>query len=257
MAQSTHGVIWYELLTTQLDDALKFYRAVLGWTTAGSNAPGMDYRHIKLGDDNIGGAMAIPAEAAAHGMQPLWVPYIHVDDVEASIKRIAAAGGAIHMPASPIPGAGTLSMVSDPQGAMFYIMAPAGQGESPSFRPYAPGHGGWHELHTSDRKAALAFYRDQFGWVALDETDMGPLGMYQQFNSGAGESIGGMMNDPAAPRPYWLVYFNVDDVDAALRRLRAANGTLLMGPQAVPGGGWIAHCRDPQGALFALTGPRK
>ncbi len=30
-----------------------------------------------------------------------------------------------------------------------------------------------------------------------------------------------------------------------------------MGPMQVPGGSWIARCLDPQGALFALTGPSR
>lgn len=257
MEQPKHGVIWYELLTVHLDAALQFYRAVLGWTSADSGTPGMDYRQLRMGDEFIGGAMEIPSDAAAHGMRPWWLPYFHVDDVKESLARIKAGGGAVHMPSMQIPGVGTLAMVSDPQGATFYVMAPIGEGESTSFRPDAPGHGGWQELHAHDRKSALKFYREQFGWQALEETNAGPMGPYQQFNAGAGKAIGGMLDDGKTPRPYWLIYFNVDDVDAALRRVRAAGGALLMGPEAIPGGAWIAHCRDPQGAMFALLGPRK
>jgi uncharacterized protein len=65
-----------------------------------------------------------------------------------------------------------------------------------------------------------------------------------------------VMTDANAPRPYWAIYFRVDDIDAAGARLTAAGGTIAFGPQQVPGGGWIINAIDPQGAMFSVTGPR-
>ena len=257
MSKATSNVIWYEILTRDLDAALKFYRAVLGWTVRPSGTPGMDYRFLVLGDDHIGGAMQIPPAAAANGMRPAWLMYFNVADVDVTVASIVAAGGAVHMPATDIPGTGRMAMVADPQGAAFYVMTPIGERVSSSFRPNAPGHGGWHELHTTDWKSALKFYSQNFGWSTVLEMDMGPLGTYLQFNTGAGAAIGGMMNDADAPNPYWLIVFNTDDVDAALRRLKAAHGEPVRGPMQVPGGDWVVVARDPQGAVFAVVGPRK
>jgi predicted enzyme related to lactoylglutathione lyase len=86
--------------------------------------------------------------------------------------------------------------------------------------------------------------------------DMGPMGTYLLFNAG-GDAIGGMMNDPAFKRPMWLYYFNVDDIEAAQARVQAAGGSVLNGPHEVPGGSWVIQAQDPQGAKFALVGPRK
>ena len=58
------------------------------------------------------------------------------------------------------------------------------------------------------------------------------------------------------PVPFWLYYFNVDDVDAAAQRVKAGGGQILDGPLEVPGGSWIVQCTDPQGAMFALEGKR-
>ena len=69
--------------------------------------------------------------------------------------------------------------------------------------------------------------------------------------------VGGMMTDTQSPKPYWLFYFVVDDIDAGLKRVTDNAGTLLMGPMEVPGGAWIIQARDPQGALFALVGMKK
>jgi hypothetical protein len=61
---------------------------------------------------------------------------------------------------------------------------------------------------------------------------------------------------PIEPVPFWLFYFNVDDLDAASERVQAHGGQLFEGPFAVPGGQWIARYVDPQGAIFALQGGR-
>jgi hypothetical protein len=39
--------------------------------------------------------------------------------------------------------------------------------------------------------------------------------------------------------------------------VEAGGGQILYGPTAVPGGAWIVHCTDPQGATFALLDRRK
>ena len=95
-----------------------------------------------------------------------------------------------------------------------------------------------------------------FGWAKSDAFDMGEMGTYLLFNAG-GDAIGGMMNSPNFPRPAWLFDINVDDIDAAHKRLTAAGGQVLFGPSEVPGGGWIIQATDPQGAMFAIVGPRK
>ena len=66
-----------------------------------------------------------------------------------------------------------------------------------------------------------------------------------------------MTKPEAQPAPSWLYYFNVDRVDPAADRVRAGGGQITAGPHQVPGGGWIAHCVDPQGGRFAVVGPNR
>ena len=121
-----------------------------------------------------------------------------------------------------------------------------------------PGWIGWHELMTTDWQKGFDFYASQFGWVKSTAMDMGPMGTYQLFKPSEGAAdVGGMMTDSQAPKPYWLFYFVVDDIDDALKRVTERKGELLMGPMEVPGGAWIIQATDPQGALFALVGMRK
>jgi predicted enzyme related to lactoylglutathione lyase len=69
-----------------------------------------------------------------------------------------------------------------------------------------------------------------------------------------GAPVGGMMTKPPhMPQSGWLYYFNVDAIDTAIGRVKAGSREVLHGPMQVPGGSWIAQCRDPQGAMFAMV----
>ena len=120
-----------------------------------------------------------------------------------------------------------------------------------------PGHVGWHELYAADWSSGFDFYARQFGWTQADAIDMGPLGTYQLFATG-GAPMGGMMNKPdSIPSPAWVYHFNVAEANAAAARVTEHGGRILNGPHQVPGGSWILHCLDPQGALFALVAPNR
>mgnify|MGYP006155995261 FL=1 len=63
---------------------------------------------------------------------------------------------------------------------------------------------------------------------------------------------------PPAPGipPNWLPYFGAAGIDAAIAQITASGGTILNGPMEVPGGAFIAQALDPQGAAFAVVGPK-
>ena len=85
---------------------------------------------------------------------------------------------------------------------------------------------------------------------------MGPMGLYQTFAIDGTQSGGIMTKTPQTPGPFWLYYFNVAAVEAAMTRVKSGGGQVLNGPHQVPGGSWITQCFDPQGAMFALVGPK-
>jgi hypothetical protein len=155
-----------------------------------------------------------------------------------------------------IPGVARFAVVADPQGATFMLIKGFSEAPPQWPAPSTPGHPGWRELYASDWEPAFAFYSELFGWTEDQAFDMGPMGTYQLF---AIQDVpaGGMMNrPPEMPRPFWLYYFNVDDIDAAAGRVTESGGRILNGPMEVPGI-WIVQCADPQGAMFALVGPKR
>lgn len=255
---STQGdFIWYELLTTDADAAEAFYGDVMGWTVVGSGQTGMDYRIIQAGQDGVGGLMQLTQGMIAEGAKPIWLGYVSVKDVDATVAAITDSGGGVRMPATEIPNVGRIAMVSDPQGAPFYIMRPTGEGTSTAFSATAIGHCAWNELATRNMQQSLDFYGRHFGWQKGDAMPMGDAGDYQ-FIVQNGTTIGAFSPYlEEGGKPGWIYYFHVADIDIAMEKIAARGGQMLHGPHQVPGDDWIVIGLDPQGATFALVGSRK
>ena len=253
---NSHGrFVWYELMTTDMEAAKAFYAEVIGWGTQDASMPGMAYTLFTAGGTSISGLMGLSEDARKSGLRPSWLGYVGVDDVDATADRIKELGGAVHVPPTDIPNISRFSVAVDPQMATIALFKwlEGGQEQHPALN--ARGGVGWHELLAADWEKAWPFYRELFGWQKA-QADTSAMGTYQRFSAG-GETIGGMATKPATePVPFWLYYFNVGDIDVAMRRVRAGRGEILNGPIEVSGGKWVAQCTDPQGAIFALVGKR-
>jgi len=260
MANHHGDFIWYELLTADSKSAEAFYGPLLGWRFRG----GDDYREIEASEGDIGGMLQLTPEMTSGGARPAWLGYILVDDVDQMVESVGQGGGRVLMPARTMAGVGRFALVADPQGAAFYVMKPQPPADRPDLESFAfsydrprHGHCAWNELATSDVESAHEFYGQRFGWVRDGDMDMGPMGIYQMFKAGGtSQAIGGMMTSPQMPRPMWVYYVNVEDIDAAHARATEKGAVILNGPGESPGGQFIIQANDPQGATFALVGPR-
>jgi uncharacterized protein len=251
--------VWHELRTTDAKGAQDFYTHVVGWEAKPSGDPGgMPYTLLSVGEMHTAGLMQLTPEMLASGMRAAWVGFIGVDDVDGYAKQVEQAGGKLHCPPMDIPTVGRFVSAQDPQGAVFLLFKSLRDSAPPQLPAGTPGVVGWNELSANDGETAWSFYSGLFGWKEDRIMDMGPMGTYRLFSNG-GDPIGGMMTrDPKnSPAPFWLHYFNVDDIDAAAARVQEKNGQVLMGPHEVPGGQWIILGLDPQGAMFALVGYKK
>lgn len=116
-----HGAFsWCELLTTDAEEAKRFYSKLFNWTLEPAPMPGMEYTLVKYGGEQMGGIMDIPPEAK--GMPPHWGVYVTVDDVDATAKLATEMGGKICMGPHDIPGVGRFCVLQDPQGAIINVI---------------------------------------------------------------------------------------------------------------------------------------
>ena len=258
MTASRPQFIWYELMTRDGAAAAAFYGKVVGWTATPSPGVNGSYQILNAGSVGVGGILSFQDGVSPCGSEPAWVGYIGTRDLDGDMARVVAAGGQVALGRTEIPGVGHFAMMTDPQGAAFILMTPFSTEPLPEVPPNTPGHIGWRELHALDGTAAFGFYCETFGWTParvgdMTAMDMGAHGLYRLFGVG-GPALGGVMNKMAdTPRPTWAFYFNVDRLDAAVARAREAGGTIATEAVPVPGGAWIAHIVDPQGAYFGLV----
>ena len=75
----------------------------------------MDYTMVNVGEGTGEGIMKNPVPGAPDN----WLPYILVDDADASTKKARALGATIRQDVTEIPDFGWFSMISDPTGATF------------------------------------------------------------------------------------------------------------------------------------------
>ncbi|MBW8784380.1 MAG: VOC family protein [Novosphingobium sp.] len=258
---TNHGrFIWYELLTADAEAAKAFYEEVVGWSIGGPGNEG--YYHLKAPDgDFVGGMMQLTHEMEQHGARPVWLGYLHVGDVDATVASITAEGGQVRMPAMDMANVGRMAMVTDPQGAPFYVMTPIPPPDQPdaqsrAFSPDSVGHCGWNELVTTDQAGALRFYARHFGMSSTDKMPMGEMGDYC-FIDHDGARLGAVTTAQGGRPSLWNYYFRVDDIDRAQSAVESGRGRVMTGPMQVPTGDWIIQGADPQGAFFCLVGARK
>ena len=247
-----HGrFIWYELMTPDLEAAKRFYHEVVGWTAQDMPMENGAYTVLEADGAGMGGAMPLGEEHKAHGVPPNWTAYICVDDCDAAAEKAKALGGSVMRPPGDIPGIGRFAIIADPQAATLALITPPDDTQAAAKEPTKAEGVGWHELLATDSATAFDFYGTLFGWHK-GKAEIKASEIYQPFLIGT-ENLGGIFTKPAfVPAPFWLYYFNIRDMAAAVERVAALGGKILEGPVDMASGSRIARCEDPQGAIFAL-----
>src|SRR2546426_10272341 len=88
------------------------------------------------------------------------------------------------------------------------------------------------ELHTGDQQRARAFYAELCGWRS--ERIEARCGSYLALDLGRG--LGGGIVECETPRPLWLPYAEVAQIDEATERARLLGASVLLEPREGPAG---------------------
>jgi hypothetical protein len=240
---------WHELQTRDCAQALRFYQAFCGWTTADASAGSPRERHLCSRDGVAIGAVTI-SQAPAH-VPAFWLPFLAVADLEDRVARARALGARVLRDPAAVPGAGRLAVLVDPRGALFGLRE---GGAALALPPPTsePGAFCWDELLTDDAESSAAFYAALCG-ASIEVKDLGPMGTYRILVSG-GRRIAGVMKHPQNLHPHWLPYVAVHDVDAETGRAVQLGASLYFPPRDIPGGGRVSGIDDPTGAGVCLLG---
>lgn len=118
------------------------------------------------------------------------------------------------------------------------------------------------EIHAENPSRAIRFYTDAFGWRFEKWGEMDYWAVYTgRSDIGEGKTVGidggllprkgGAPVDGAAVNAF-VITLDVDNIEAAMKKVVAAGGKQVVEKQEVGGMGWQAFCKDTEGNIFGL-----
>ena len=225
-------IAYVSLWVPDVDRAAAFFGAVLGWSYAPGSGPqgrqveGVNPRHGLWGGQERSALFLCFA----------------VDDVEAAVDRVQAAGGRAERPREEPYG--IVADCADDQGLPFAMVqlpaAPVGDQLSPTGD--RPGDLAYVVMELVDSARSRDFYGSVLGW---------------RFSPG--RTPGGWEVEDVVPmvgmaggqdRPTIVPMYRVGDISVAVERVRAGGGTAT-DPERQPYG-VTSTCTDDQGTRFYL-----
>ncbi len=116
-----------ELVTTDVVKAKSFYGKLFKWELEDVDMGDMTYTLIKVGEGTGGGLMKNPMPDG-HSM---WIAYVKVANVKAATKKAKSLGAKVKKDVTKVKGAGSLSIITDPTGAMLGLWEPKRKRRNP------------------------------------------------------------------------------------------------------------------------------
>lgn len=251
-AQETHRAgspVWADFSTSDMEATKRFYTGLFGWTfDPSSPAEYGGYTNARLKGKFIAGFMPHQPDM---GEPNWWTVYFKSDDLEATTKRVAEAGGTVNLPPMHVAPYGHMAVFTAPGGAGLGGWQP----ETHEGFGFLAEHGApaWFETLTRSYPEAVEFYRRAFGWdthVMSDTKEFRYTINAEEKNATAG--IMDASNLPKSVPSHWAVYWGVDDTDKAAARAVELGGKIVEAPKDSPYGR-VAELRDATGGMLRIV----
>lgn len=245
-------IVYAQLTTPDLDKAKAFYGSLLGWTFKDVTVSKGRYTQAIVNGRPVAGLVERP-NMVAHG-DPLWLPFISVQDVRAAANAAKVWGGHILFKPQNVIGRGDESVISDPQGGLFAALRSATGDTLDDTTPPQQGEWVWNALLTSKPYEAAGFYQKLFGYQveAAPDAKRGSAYLLES------QSITRATINPLPPRlpdgahARWMNFIQVDSVGAAAQKAAELGGKVLVQPHPDRQDTIIAILADPSGAAFGV-----
>jgi predicted enzyme related to lactoylglutathione lyase len=103
------------------------------------------------------------------------------------------------------------------------------------------------EIAASDIPKLKEFYSKVFGWTF--QKWEGPQ-EYWVIKTGQGPGIDGGFMPRMEPGGLTVCTIDVASLDDSLKVVQEGGGTQVVPKMPIPGIGWLAYCKDPEGTIF-------
>jgi uncharacterized protein len=118
------------------------------------------------------------------------------------------------------------------------------------------------EIHAADPERTAKFYTDIFGWTIKKWE--GPFDYWLVSSKTDNIGIDGAITARRGPAPAdgaavnaFVCTISVDDLDQRIDQVKRSGGSMALDKMEVPGIGWLAYAKDPEGNLFGMLQPNQ
>ncbi|MGI5330146.1 VOC family protein [Actinomadura nitritigenes] len=248
MSQDVHGMqSWIDLGSPDLQASKEFYRGLFGWgsyTLTFDEFGDYEIFTEPSSDEGIAGVTALADDTQS----PSWTCTFRVDDVDACVRTVEAAGGQLRVDPTHVADLARIAQFADPQGAEFGVWQPVlAGGKSPIGERSAAR---FVELACRDGSEAQRFYWQVFGW-SVTEADGRFATRWTIGERLVATAVAADGDGPAGSPPQWSPYFEVADCDAATARAVELGASVRSEP-ADTDLGRFSVLADPTGVRFAV-----
>ena len=118
------AILWSDLTVERAEETRDFYREVVGWSAEGVDMGG--YEDFNMYPVSAGDPVAgiCHARGSNEGLPAQWLPYVTVENLEASAARCEALGGKVLAGPKSVGGHGRYCVIQDPAGAVAALFTP-------------------------------------------------------------------------------------------------------------------------------------
>jgi len=109
---------WVDLTVGDAEQVRDFYAQVVGWIPQPLDMGGYSDFVMNAPESGEGKAGVCHARGANAGLPPVWLIYLIVEDLDASIARCEELGGKVLAPARSAGPSGRFCIIQDPAGAV-------------------------------------------------------------------------------------------------------------------------------------------
>jgi predicted enzyme related to lactoylglutathione lyase len=246
----TGQFVWYDLITSDVAGAKKFYGGLFGWEFEAAGKDAAEYTIIKADGTPIGGIIYSKKAKEINGEQ--WLSYLSVADVDRAVDVTKRRGGSVLVEAFEFDARGRTAVIKDPQGALL-VLFKSYVGDPPIQTLYEKLNHVWiwTELFTNDIEKSTAYYKEIAGY-STEAYDSGVNVPYYVFRKDD-RGYAGMVSIPwENVKPNWLPYVKVKNPAAIVKNVEPLGGTIILAPREDLRNGSVAIVADPTGAAIAI-----
>jgi predicted enzyme related to lactoylglutathione lyase len=237
------NIVWYTLVTPNLQESVAFYRSIFDWEITAAEARGQQVALVRYQGRPIASMVEIQGADAG-----LWVASVSTPSVKEISAKFTANGGRVILKAFNIQNTGKQVVLEGPLGEKLgFIENPAQPISQPT---NGPQEWIWTELWSTNTDLSRDFYQKVFNAsITENENTDKP---YWFINRGGKKVAGILPNAAEGASSQWVPYVNVQDIPGFYDGLKKANAQILLGPESGYRNGSIIIFEDPHNAMLCV-----